>query len=516
MMIRNVSDPAGRQFVWAIFGIGVIVSVLLSIWSIAIDSVINNDGIEYVRAAELLSSGDWQAAFTVYKWPFYPWLMMWVGDTVGISYETAGHALNTLFFTLVVVFFVSAVRAFGGRSRSITWIAMLIALAHPVFNEYRAFLIRDPGYLAAYLLAVCCLAQYRWQPCVRYCLAVIGCLVAAALFRVEGLVFLVSTPILFGLARPGSARYPYHWPALLFSALLAFFLAAVLGCWLFGSTCKSSALSVIDDPIGIIAAGWYQIAAAVAGKLGILREFLGPYSADKQYVLFGLAVIVVVIEAILAELTVPFVALAGYAVIQRPCFADNSLHKIWTALILVNAVVLLVFAWIMVFLAPRYPLAIAMTILISVPFVAVRLWERARSARVTVARWAIIVLLLVWAVGESWSGVSNFSRNGHHREAGIWLAEQAQATGALVTNSRKVAYYAGRYRDPRVWWGGRSTAFFLKLSKDRWPKAQFAAVRLQREEIELAAQFTEAVGRSPVQIFENGHGDQVQVYDLKN
>ena len=154
MMIRNVSDPASRQFVWAIFGIGVIVSVLLSIWSIAIDSVINNDGIEYVRAAELLSSGDWQAAFTVYKWPFYPWLMMWVGDTVGISYETAGHALNTLFFTLVVVFFVSAVRAFGGRSRSITWIAMLIALAHPVFNEYRAFLIRDPGYLAAYLLAV--------------------------------------------------------------------------------------------------------------------------------------------------------------------------------------------------------------------------------------------------------------------------------------------------------------------------------------------------------------------------
>ena len=100
MMIRNVSDPASRQFVWVIFGIGVIVSVMLSIWSIAIDSVINNDGIEYVRAAELLSSIDhWQDAFTVWKWPFYPWLMMWVGNTIGISYGTAGHALNTFFFT---------------------------------------------------------------------------------------------------------------------------------------------------------------------------------------------------------------------------------------------------------------------------------------------------------------------------------------------------------------------------------------------------------------------------------
>ena len=352
-MTRNTSDPASRQFVRAIFGIGVIVSVVLSVWSIAIDSVLNNDGIVYVRAAELLSSGDWQAAFTVYKWPFYPWLMMWVGDMVGIPYETVGHALNTFFFTLVVVFFVSVVRAFGGRSRSITWIAMLIALIHPVFNEYRAFLIRDPGYLAAYLLAVCYLAKYCWQPCIRYRLVVIGCLVAAALFRVEGLVFLASTPILFSLSRPGAARYPYHWPALLVSVLLIFLMAAVLGCSLFGSTCKSGPLSVIDDPIGIVAAGWNQIATAVVPKLGILREFLGPYSADKQYVLFGLAMIVVVTEAILAELTVPFRVLAGYALIQRACFAENSLHKIWTALILVNAVVLLVFAWIMIFLAPR-------------------------------------------------------------------------------------------------------------------------------------------------------------------
>jgi hypothetical protein len=515
-MIRNASDSASRRFVWAIFSIGVIVSVVLSIWSIAIDSVINNDGIEYVRAAELLSSGDWQAAFTVYKWPFYPWLMMWVGDTVGVSYETAGHVLNTLFFTLVVVFFVATVRAFGGRSRSITWIAMLVALAHPAFNEYRAFLIRDPGYLAAYLLAVCCLAKYRWQPCVRYRLAVIACLVAAALFRVEGLVFLFSTPILFSLSRPGPARHPYHWPGFLGTAILAFFLVAVLGWWLSASTEKSTVLSVIYDPIGTFVAGWHQIATAVIPKLGVLREFLGPYSADKQYVLFGLAVILVVIEAILAELTVPFVALAGYALIHRPCFADSPLHKTWMALILVNAVVLLVFAWIMVFLAPRYPLAIGMTFLIAVPFVAVQLWDRVRSARVTVVWWAIIVLSFLWAAGESWSGVSNFSRNEHHREAGTWLAKQAQETGALVTNSRKVAYYAGRHRDPRVWWGGKSTAFLLKLSKNRWPKAQFAAVSVQRGENELVAGFTEAVGRSPVHIFENGYGDQVLVYGLKN
>ena len=148
-MIRTLFDSASNRFLWTTLLTGAIASVLLSIWSITIDSVINNDGIEYVRTAELLSIGDWRAAFDTYKWPFYPFLMMLVGDVAGISYRWAGHALNTVFFSFAVVFFVAVVRGFGGRSRWITLIAMLVALIHPVFNEYRAFLIRDPGYLAA-------------------------------------------------------------------------------------------------------------------------------------------------------------------------------------------------------------------------------------------------------------------------------------------------------------------------------------------------------------------------------
>ena len=93
-------DTASRSFVWAIFGIGALISLVLSIWSIGIDSVINNDGVIYVRAAELLSSGDWGSALGIYRWPFYPWLIMLVGDTLGISYKVAGHSLNSIFFAL--------------------------------------------------------------------------------------------------------------------------------------------------------------------------------------------------------------------------------------------------------------------------------------------------------------------------------------------------------------------------------------------------------------------------------
>ena len=56
----NLSYPARRCFVFVTSIIGIIASVLLSVWSVAIDDVINNDGIEYIKAAELWSIGDWQ------------------------------------------------------------------------------------------------------------------------------------------------------------------------------------------------------------------------------------------------------------------------------------------------------------------------------------------------------------------------------------------------------------------------------------------------------------------------
>ena len=284
MMFQTDPDPASRQFVGVVLGIGVIVSTLLSIWSISIDSVINNDGVEYYRVAELFSSGDWRSGLEFYRWPFYPWLMMIVGDTIGMSYKTAGHVLNTIFFALIVVFFVSAVRSLGGRSKSITTIAMVIALVHPAFNEYRAFLIRDPGYLAAYLLAVCCLFQYRRSRNARYIFGTAGSFFIAGLFRIEGLVFLFSTPLLFSLMNPRAVRYSHHWLPLVDSMISVLILIAVLGYWVFPSSESFDDFSLVSDPIGFVTAAWHQIAVGVDTKLVVLREFLGPYSeSDKTY-----------------------------------------------------------------------------------------------------------------------------------------------------------------------------------------------------------------------------------------
>ncbi len=109
--------PADRRFLsWAIL-FTLVGASLNSIWCIYIDDVVNNDAVEYIRAAERFAVRDWAGAFAVHQWPFFSALMWLTGRVFGISYEAAGYLLNSVFFSAASVFFVLVVHAFGGTTR---------------------------------------------------------------------------------------------------------------------------------------------------------------------------------------------------------------------------------------------------------------------------------------------------------------------------------------------------------------------------------------------------------------
>ena len=352
----------------AVLAVCSVVSVLLSLWCIHIDHVINNDGIEYIRTAERLADSDWAGAIAVYKWPFYPLLMLLVSKIAGVSYLVSGYILNTLFFTGAVVLFVLTVRVFGGDSKRLTVLAAFVALTHPAFNEYRAFIIRDAGYLMSFLVAIYFLGHYRVSGGVYHRLGVILALLVASLFRIEGLVFLFCTPILFSVFRPGALGL--RWPVLMITAVAAAALVVVLAWWLLMPNVSVNHLSVLDQPLQVLTTAWHQLAGGVDQKLAILRsEFLGQYSSKYVYVLFGFAIFMIVASAILSQLTVPWGVLLVYGAAGRHLFGDSGLDRLWFSVIGMHLVILAIFASIMLFLAPRYPLALCMTVLLIAPFV---------------------------------------------------------------------------------------------------------------------------------------------------
>ena len=137
--------PADRRFVGTTLLLCALAGIVTLVWCLYVDDVVNYDAVEYIRAAEKLASRDWTGAFAVHQWPFFSFLMWLVGGAFGLSFEHAGELLNTVFFTASSMLFVLVVRAFGGISRRLTVFAAMVAILHPAFNEYRAFIIRISG-----------------------------------------------------------------------------------------------------------------------------------------------------------------------------------------------------------------------------------------------------------------------------------------------------------------------------------------------------------------------------------
>ena len=85
-----------------------------------------------------------------------------------------------------------------------------------------------------------------------------------------------------------------------------------------------------------------------------------------------------------------------------------------------------------------------------------------------------------------------------------------------MTNSRKIAYYAGVQGDREVLVIGRD--YFMDrlrhLTHDLG--MDFAGVLVQRSESSIEQALYDAVGSRPVKTFHDKRGDRVLVYDLRN
>ena len=303
----------------------------------------------------------------------------------------------------------------------------------------------------------------------------------------------------------------------LISLLLILILGVALGGWFLVTADGPVGLLVIEEPISVVAEGWNQIRTGVTKKLVILQqEFLGPYSAGYAYLLFVLTAVTVIGSSIVSELAIPYAILIGYGIYKRVLIQDQQLQRLWFSLIVINAAILAVFALIMLFLAPRYPLAMAITILIAAPFVFERLIKDVQKKQLKKFGWMILTICLIWGLGESYSGVSNFSRNLHLRDAGYWLYEKTKNTsGPILTNNRRIAYYASIIGEREVITIDNTmvTTDLSELVKELG--SDFAGIRIQRSDARLESGLNKVINLKPVTILDNGHGDRVLLYDLR-
>ncbi|PKO34139.1 MAG: hypothetical protein CVU34_08980 [Betaproteobacteria bacterium HGW-Betaproteobacteria-7] len=410
-----------------------VASLLLSLISLAGMVGPNRDGMLYIETANIFNEEGWTAAKANFDWVFFPIAIALFSRLTGLEAELAGYVLNALLLAGAAASLVAITRR---QFPEATTAAIFVALALPGLNEYRFDLIRENGYWLLCLLAV--VAALRWQKNRTWSSALLPqfCLGGAALFRVEAVAFLPAL-FLWGLMLNAPS-----WKDRLRNAAqlnsLALLGAIASGPFLlvqgFEFTHRLSEYLTAANP--------FVAKTKFATATQALAAALPSYSVDEvtSILFFGLFSIIPVKWLDMLGI---FVIPLAYAL--RPAqFRDRlATWNLMGYLLLIYTLVLTAFVTYQLFLTGRY---VSFLATLTLPLVAVGVHELV--TRWPRLKWPVIMLCIVLAL----SHVISLSKDKktQFREAGQWLASQAQMHERIYLDSPRTGYYAGKaYRKLR-------------------------------------------------------------------
>jgi hypothetical protein len=494
-------------------GAAVLLSLALTAWCLYRDPVINHDGILYIRAAAAILEGDWRGAFAIYPWPFYAWLVALTHLATGLALEPSAHLLDALLQALTVWAFITVVKELGG-DRRVMLAAAVVILLHPPFNEYRSFVIRDFGYWAFYLVALLWFLRYLRTPRVGTAVAWGASIVLATLFRIEGLVILLTLPLALLFRRD----YSFHARCrqLAGAQVVPFAVLAVLAAWsLLGQPIEQTGR--LAEPIQWVQQFGRQLSGGFQQKAAALGQaILNQYSSS--YAMAGVlaVLLVILVGKTIGTLTPLYTLLALHAWRGRLVPVPAGMGRVLGWLVLVQTAILVGFLANNFFLTGRFAMGWALTVMPLVPFSLVALYDlwRKRYAGGRAAGWlfpAACAVLLVMAV----DGLTSFGPSkAYIRDAGLWLKERAPLEAKVHSNNKILTFYAGkRENDWARWFTWEETAALLQDGS--WRNYDYVAVAVDRRHPERADLLAAKLGRAPVARFDNGRGDQVLVFGTR-
>ncbi len=385
------------------YTVAILGSVFLSLWRYAQSPILNNDAVVYLQQASLLSAHEWEAAWALYKWPFYAGLIAFIQQISGLSLETAARLLDMGLWTGVTVAFVHCIHTWCPRHAPL-WSATVVILGYPWVNEMRPLIIREAGYLAFYLVGIGYLLKSTQRIDLKSEISALLAFLMAGLFRIEGGLGVL-------LASAWMTRHTPKW-RLVMSGFGGVVVVVAAAFWLHETGAGQH---------------WQQ---GVEGVRALLRFEAKNYSEIAWFTVL----LVLLVGSIVTRLTIPYCILTGYAVRHR--LIPTSGYPLWVSLLLLQLVVLAGQLAAHGFLTRRYSLAFALTAMLAVPF-AVAALKQNRAQHPW--RWRMVVAALVVMFLDS---LTTTGATQHYRiEAGKWLLTQEIPT-LIASPDRPLLWYA--------------------------------------------------------------------------
>ena len=488
----------------------IIVCALISVWSVFADPIINIDGILYIKSAAALSVGNIDAALGYHKWPFYAYLISGIHQISGISLEFSAHILNCLLNIITCIGFVFLICELGATKR-IMLIALVVIVLFPGLNELRSYIIRDHGYIAFYIWSLYFLIRalhIRSRPLLGLSLL---SMVVAALFRIEGVVFLIAMPIIYLNSRDDAIpmnRLTFN----LLIVVTTLILLSVFGWWLYSpSQTADYSLHSIEN----ISHGWNQAIDYLDKKIDILKDHILDTSSDTTGRLVYLWTVGgIIFTQVLIILSIPYSYLSGYGVMRNLVFPGKHGLKPWKLFIYFNLIILVVFTLTKFFLTDRYPLALAITLLAIVPFSLAHVisrWEaKPRNTFKSNIGYILVSILLLANIFE---GLTSQSDKHYLKEAGVWISENVGADNTLYTNDLVVGFYSAKPEELLIVEPDRAK-LIRSFYRGEWIHLDYLALQVSPD-IEFQGHLEKTLWVVPEKVFMNDRNREVRIYNIK-
>ena len=484
--------------------------VLISVWSVFADPIVNIDGILYIKSAAALAQGDLDSALALHKWPFYAYLISIIHKVSGIELVTSAHILNCLLNILACIGFVFLVSELGAAKRTV-FIAVIVIVLFPGLNELRSYIIRDHGYIAFYIWSLYFLIRalhVRSKPLLGLSLLSMA---IAALFRIEGVVFLIAMPIIY----LNSRQHVVPMNRITFNLLVfvtVIILISVFGWWLYSPSQQADySLHSLEN----ISQGWNQAIDYLDNKINILKEHILYTASDTTGRLVYLwTVCGIIFTQVLIILSLPYSYLSGYGLVRNLVFPEKHSVKPWKLFIYFNLIILAVFTLTKFFLTDRYPLALAITLLAIVPFALDHVCSRwqAKPRKTFKSNFGYILIAII-LLANSYEGLTSMSSKQYMKDSGLWLQQNLDDNARLYTNELVIGFYSGK-EDELLTVEPDKAKLIRSFYRGEWIHFDYLALKIDSD-IEFQGHMEKTLWVEPEKVFTNERQREVRIYNIK-
>ncbi len=450
--------------------LAIVGSILLSLWRIHVNDLINQDAVQYLQAA----AGDLQSARYLHNWLFYSWSIRFVSDALGMGLLPAAYLINALLDAILIYAFLRVVEQFNGDVRVLLW-AALVVLSLPYLNDNRVEIVRGHGYWAFSMLGLIyyirLFREFSWWNMAGWA----GSMVLATLFRIEGVVIICMAPL--GLLLNTRNSWKVRFTNLLKTVIplllgTVFLVVLYLGLDSF----QNRLLEVFESPARLSTA----LQANVPHKAGLLRQYVFPlFSRDGALFSIYVILLFMIVKDLVESMSLPYFMIWLYRRSFPACGLSTDAAPILGFFVAVNFVVLIPYFllhWVMV---SRYTLMASLLMLVVVAFALAELHRKKsmdgrRQYRILFNIMSLVIVLMFIA-GVKVSG----SKKLYILDAASWMQQNLPAKTRVGTDYQKerLGYYTnyagvGRVGDAHI------EVMDIQANKTRMPEFDYFLLRV--------------------------------------